>query len=734
MFMKKNIFTILSILSAFTLFAGGYKTTGVVDVSTNDTSMIFSYTKNKTPHFEYYGKKISNPKDFIGLRTLTPSEMGEENPLYSARGGKNYIEPALSVIHFDGDLNTELRFVDVKKSTSDNGNIETTTISLKDTKYNFLVDLIYTAHKKENVITQRAEITNNEDGDITLQNFASSYVSLRAKKYFLTHINGQWAYEANVSEDELTRGTKSIVSRKLVRTTLSENPAFMLALNTPRNERLGEVIAGALVWNGNYKIDFDYDDFMQLNIISGIAPTNYKLKKGEKFITPEMVLTYSANGSGQASRNLHDWARNYGIYKGNQQRPIILNCWEGTGFDVNESIMYEIIDDAAELGAEIYVMDDGWFGSEKFPRDNAKAGLGDWQINKRKFPNGIAPIADYTVKKGMRFGIWIEPEMANPNSEIAQKHPDWIVGAKGREKPTIRYQWLLDLSNPEVQDFVFGVFDSVLKMSKNITYIKWDANRHLEQIGSNFMPADEQERFYIKYVEGLNNVYKRIRAKYPDILVQACASGGGRIDYASLKYCEEVWGSDNTNPFCRLFIQYGESLFYPMKAIGAHVPKSGSRGIETSMKFRTDVAMMGRFGIEMRPKNLPPDEYKELKRAVGIYKRIRNIVQDGDMYRLISPFEDKNFAANMFVSKDKSKAVAFIFQHTFASVYYRPFIKLEGLDPNKKYKVVESNISGKSNAPIHNRIVSGEYLMNQGINNRFNKSFMSVMYEITEVK
>jgi alpha-galactosidase len=248
------------------------------------------------------------------------------------------------------------------------------------------------------------------------------------------------------------------------------------------------------------------------------------------------------------------------------------------------------------------------------------------------------------------------------------------------------------------------------------------------------MPADEQERFYIKYVEGLNNVYKRIRAKYPDILVQACASGGGRIDYASLKYCEEVWGSDNTNPFCRLFIQYGESLFYPMKAIGAHVPKSGSRGIETSMKFRTDVAMMGRFGIEMRPKNLPPEEYKELKRAVGIYKRIRPIVQDGDMYRLISPFEDKNFAANMFVSKDKSKAVAFFFQHTLASPYYRPFVKLDGLDPNKKYKVVESNISGGPRATIHNRVVSGEYLMNQGINNFFNKSFMSVMYEITEVK
>lgn len=727
----KNTFIAILLALPTLAFAGSYKVKDVVDISTNNTTMLVSLTADNTPHFEYYGKKLNNPKDFIGARTLSPKEMGEENPLYSARGGKNYIEPALAVIHSDGDLNTELRFVSSKKETSADGNLETTTISLKDTKHNFNVDLIYTAHKKEDVITQRAEITNNENADVTLQNFASSYVSLRAKKYFLTHINGQWAYEAEVSEDELTRGTKSIVSRKLVRTTLSENPAFMLSLNIPRHEKFGEVIAGALVWSGNYKIDFDYDDFRQLNIVSGIAPVNYKLKSGEKFVTPEMVLTYSANGAGQASRNLHDWGRNYGVYKGKEQRPVVFNCWEGTGFSVHESLMYEIIDDAATLGAEIYVMDDGWFGSEKYPRNNEHAGLGDWQINKKKFPNGIAPIADYVVKKGMRFGIWIEPEMVNPNSELAKTHPEWIVGAKDRVKPEIRFQWLLDLSNPEVQDFVFGVFDSVLKISKNITYVKWDANRHLEQIGSNAVPQHEQERFYIKYVEGLNNVYKRIRAKYPDVLIQACASGGGRVDYASLKHCEEVWGSDNSNPFCRLFIQYGETLFYPVKAIGAHVPKSGNWGIETPMKFRTDVSMMARFGIEMRPSKLPPEDYQELKRAVGVYKRIRNVIQDGDMYRLVSPFEDRHFAANMFVSKDKSKAVAFFFQHTHASVYYRPYIKLDGLDPNKRYKVVEIN-TNNPRSPIHNRIVTGDFLMNQGINNFFNKSFMSAVYEITE--
>ncbi len=730
--MKRLISYMFVLALGTNLFAGGYKVAGVEEISTNDTSIIISYTDNGIPHFEYYGKKLNNPKDFIGQRTLIMKEMGEMNPLYSERGGKNYIDPALAVKHSDGDLNTEMRFVSAKKSTSEDDNIETMVVELKDTKHNFLVNLIYKAHKKENVFTQHAEIINNEDGDVILQNFASSYVSLKGKRFFLTHINGQWASEGNVSENELSRGTKTIESRKLVRTTLSENPAFMLSIDTPRNEKHGEVIAGAVVWNGNYRIAFDFDDFSQLNIISGIAPTDYKLKKGEKFITPEVVLTYSANGAGQASRNLHDWARNYGVYKGKERRPILLNCWEGVHFDVNEPVIREIIDDVADIGAEMFVMDDGWFG-EKYPRNNERAGLGDWQVNRKKLPNGVEPIAAYAVSKGLRFGIWIEPEMVNPQSELAEKHPEWIVGVKGREKPKIRSQWLLDLSNPEVQDFVFNVFDSILSSSKDITYIKWDANRHLEQIGSNAMPANEQERFYIEYVRGWENVCKRVRQKYPDILIQACASGGGRIDYMSLKYCEEAWGSDNTSAFSRLFIQYGETLFYPPKAIAAHAAKSGKWSIHTSMKFRCDVAMMARFGIELRPKNLEPKEKVELKRAVETYKSIRDVICDGDLYRLISPFEDKNHAANIYVTKDKSRAVAFIFQHTFGSVYYRPYIKLDGLAPNKRYKVTEINTKHTS-TPIHGKVVSGDFLMNRGINAPFRDSFSSYVFEIKEVK
>ncbi len=730
--LRKLLFVCACLALAPFLRAGGYEIAGVVDVSTNDTTLLISYTDKKIPHFEYYGKKLNSPGDFIGKGGMTPPEMGEENPLYSGRGGKNFLEPALAVVHSDGDLNTELLFEGAEKSVSKDGNVQTTVVKLKDTKHDFFVNLIFTAYMKENVISERAVIVNGQKGAVELQKFASSYISLRGREYYLTHINGAWANEANVSEDRLTRGMTTIQSRKLVRTTLSENPSFMLSLNAPLSEKSGEVVAGALVWNGNYKLDFEFDEFSNLNIISGIMPVNYALGAGEKFETPEFVFTYSSEGAGKATRNMHDWARNYGVYAGNKQRPILLNCWEGVHFDIKEDVMFEIIDDAADIGAEMFVMDDGWFGT-KFPRNDEFAGLGDWAVNPRKLPRGIAPLAEHAASKGMRFGIWIEPEMVNPKSELAQAHPDWIVGAKGREKPLIRNQWLLDLSNPEVQDFVFGVFDSILKSSDKISYIKWDANRHLEQVGSAYLPADRQERFYIDYVRGLNEVYRRIREKYPDIIIQACSSGGGRVDYASLKYADEAWGSDNTSALSRIFIQYGESLIYPVKAIGAHVARSPRRNVATSMKFRSDVAMMGRFGIEMRPKNLTKEEREDLKRAVSTYKSIRDVVCDGDMYRLVSPFKDPNYAATMFVSKDKRRAVAFIFCVNENENTDRPYFKLDGLDPNKKYKVSEIN----ADRPIcmqNGKTLSGEYLMNRGVGPRFMYGLSSCVVELTAVE
>ena len=427
-----------------------------------------------------------------------------------------------------------------------------------------IVELEITAYQRENVLTQKVSITNKEKKDIVLHNFYSSYLPVRAKKYYLNSFYGAWAQEMFMEESLLNHGIKTIENKMGIRTSHTENPSFVLALDTPLDENIGNAIGGALAWSGNYKLNFQVDEFKILNITAGMNPyaSEYTLTPNETFHTPEMIYTYSTTGAGGVSRNLHDWARNYSVYDANTTRPTLLNSWEGAYFKFNEKTITNMIDDAADMGLEMFVLDDGWFGN-KYPRSNSTQGLGDWQVTKEKLPNGIAHLANYAVNKGIKFGIWIEPEMVNPKSELAEKHPDWIVQAKGRPMPTTRNQWLLDLSNPKVQDFVFSVFDDVMKQSNNISYIKWDANRHVESVGSTFLPVDKQSHFWIKYTQGLYNVYERIRAKYPHVIIQACSSGGGRVDYGALKYHQEVWTSDNTEPRSRIFIQYGTNMIYP---------------------------------------------------------------------------------------------------------------------------------------------------------------------------
>lgn len=314
---------------------------------------------------------------------------------------------------------------------------------------------------------------------------------------------------------------KSIESRKQVRTTHTENPAFMVSLDTETfDENYGEVIAGALAWSGNFRLNFEVDEFDVLNILAGANPyaSEYTLGKGASLTTPEMIYTYSFHGAGGASRNLHDWARNYGVWQGHKRVPTLLNSWEGAYFTFDAEVLTGMIDDAAAMGLEMFVLDDGWFGG-KYPRNAADAALGDWQVNTDKLPEGIDHIASYAHDKGLKFGIWIEPEMVNPRSELAEKHPDRVVRVLGREVPETRKQWLLDLSNPAVQDFVFGVFDSTLSLSGKIDYIKWDANRHAESVGSAYLSADRQSHFWIDYAQGFYTVLERIRAKYPDVLI-----------------------------------------------------------------------------------------------------------------------------------------------------------------------------------------------------------------------
>lgn len=728
--MKKTIIPIVLLFAIFPLWSQRQ----LIRMDTEKLSLVMTVTEEGELLFNHFGNKIDDCTPFLKKKSYRRADHGTDPQMYSTQGGRNFREPALRVTHSDGDLNTELVYQSHTQTSLIDGNIQQTLITLKDSKLPFFVTLTFKAFQKENVITQSVEIRNAQKKEIVLHNYYSMYLPIKANSYYLNSFTGSWAREMLLEESLLTHGIKSIESKKNTRATHTENPSFLLSLNAPMNENFGEVIAGALAWSGNYKLNFEVDEFNVLNISAGINPyaSEYHLKAGDSFFTPEMVVTYSSEGAGGASRNLHDWARNYVVYDPKTVRPTLLNNWEGTYFDFNEQTLTSMMDDAAAMGLEMFVLDDGWFGNN-YPRNNAKAGLGDWQVNQKKLPRGIAYLADYAVSKGLKFGIWIEPEMVNPESDLARKHPDWIVRSKGRDATTMRQQWLLDLSNPKVQDFVFSVFDETMKLSPNISYIKWDCNRHVESAGSSYLPADRQSHFWIEYVQGLYKVYDRIRQKYPKVIIQACSSGGGRVEYGALKYHQEVWTSDNTDALSRVFIQYGTNLIYPALVTGSHVsvvPNHQTNHI-IPLKFRFDIAMTGRLGMELQPKDMPEADKAFAREAIGNYKQIRDLVMFGDLYRIQSPYEPGGYYSLMYTAKDKSRAVVFAFCIDYQGRVLTPKFKLNGLDPNKKYRLKELNVK-KSKFWGNGEVFSGEYLMNEGINPELQKVFDSAVFSLEE--
>ncbi|MBO7511027.1 MAG: alpha-galactosidase, partial [Bacteroidales bacterium] len=492
------------------------------------------------------------------------------------------------------------------------------------------------------------------------------------------------------------------------------------------SERYGEVIAGALAWSGNFKLCFDRN-ISRLNISAGINPyaSTYKLAAGETFVTPDMIWTWSGNGAGQASRNLHAWGRKYGVYGGGKINPTLLNSWEGAYFNFNAATLIGMIDDAADMGLEMFVLDDGWFGNGEYARNNDRAGLGDWELNTEKLPEGIDSIASHAHDKGLKFGIWIEPEMVNPKSNLANNHPDWVVRSQGREIYTGRNQWLLDLSNPAVQDFVYGVFDRTMQLSDKIDYIKWDCNRVVNSFGSDWQK--DQDRFFVEYVQGYYKVLRRIREKYPDTLIQCCSSGGSRVDYGQLAYHNEVWTSDNTDAICRSRIQNGTSLIYPASIMGCHVSAvpNHQSGAITPLKFRFDMACAGRLGMELQPKDLTPEERVFADRCIKSYKQYRDLVFNGDLYRLVAPEEGRY--ALMYVSQDKRRAVVYGFNLSYESREIFRTLRLDGLNPDLRYKVNELNVE-KSCWWGNGDTFTGDFLMNGGFNPRLDKTFSSAIF------
>ncbi len=699
----------------------------VIAVETDHTQLLLQVDWKGTVRTVHYGVPTGEAAQFVSFRSGYGSLYGTGPMTYPTVGGRFIGQPALQVKYADGTHNTELYYV--SHETASRSGAVTTTLHLKDYVTALEVSLVYEAFQAEDVILMHSEVVNGGKKAVELLDVASASLNLDAGDYLLTHFYGDWAMEMQVERTPLTHGVKVIESRRGTQGTQNTNPSFLLSCGKSFSETEGEVIGGALAWSGNYRLSFEKNHTGRLNIVTGISPfaSAYPLAPGARFTTPQMIYTWSGEGAGGVSRNLHRWARNHGVYGGGKVNPTLLNSWEGAYFDFTTETLLRMIDDAASMGLEMFVLDDGWFAMDH-PRNNDKAGLGDWELNTNKLPEGIDYIASYAHSKGLKFGIWIEPEMVNPDSNLAEAHPEWVVQAPGREIYQTRNQWLLDLSNPAVQDFVFGVFDRTMQLSANIDYIKWDSNREVSSFGSTFL-GEEQDRFYIEYVQGLYNVLQRVRAKYPDTIVQCCSSGGSRVDYGALQYFNEVWTSDNTDAISRVRIQYGTSLIYPAAVMGSHVSEvpNHQTGNVVSLKFRFDIAAAGRLGMELQPKNLTAEERALADRCITSYKGYRDLVFTGDLYRIASPYEGDYYAL-MYVSEDKRRAVVFTYclRYQNRGVGTHTF-RLQGLDPARKYKVKEQNVD-KSCWWGDGKSFTGAFLAGGGFNPALLKTNTSAVF------
>ena len=684
-----------------------------VSVNTKGMSLVLDVENGKPAQYLYFGTKLNN-SDLQNLKVATDGRMDA----YPAYGLNTPAEAALAMRHSDGNLSTAL--VATGSEVKSEGNTTVTTIHLKDPVYNIKVDLKYRAYNDVDMIEAWTEIANGEKGTVTLTTFASAMLPIRRGDVWMSHLSGTWANEGQLSHEKLQPGEFVIRNNDGTRNSHTDHGEVMFSLNGKGQENTGDVIGAAIVYSGNYKLKTVTDDTEYHYFFAGINEQNseYHLKKGETFKTPALALTYSTEGLSGASRNFHKWGRKYILAHGDKERDILLNSWEGVYFDINQKGMDQMMADIHLMGGELFVMDDGWFG-KKYPRKTDNCALGDWVVDTNKLPDGIEGLLRDAKKNGVKFGIWIEPEMTNSVSELYEKHPDWIVKAPKRDAVLGRggTQLVLDLANPKVQDFVFSVVDNLLTKYPEIAYIKWDANMPIMNHGSQYLPMADQSHMYIAYHAGFAKVMDRIRAKYKDVVIQCCASGGGRANWGCLRGFDEFWVSDNTDALQRIYMQYGTSYFFPAIAMASHISAVPNHTVfrTTSLKYRIDVAMSGRLGMEIQPKNMTDEEKALCKKAISEYKQIRPVVQFGDLYRLVSPYDNQGLSSIMYVSEAKDKAVFYWWK--LANFYnaHLPRVKMAGLDANKMYKVRELDVIDNKPLDCEGKSYSGKFLMEHGL-------------------
>ena len=617
----------------------------------------------------------------VGIHPLAYPTYGEE-PLR---------EPALRVTHADGVTSTRLVFVGHDVSAATDGAGEVHRVHLADRVAPLDVTLVVRTHPDHDVVEQWVEVHNRGDREVTVHQVGSTAPLFAGPAATLTHWGGGWADEWGETTERITAGVKTVASAGGVRPGLYRAPVILIAPDGDVTETHGAVGAFTVLWGGDVRFDIEAVQFSQFRVMAGNQHrgAERRLEPGATFESPHVAWTWSNAGKGPTSRALHRFARERVVRDGIGRRAIVVNTWEAMGFDLDTPKLLAQVERAAEVGGEVFLLDDGWFGTTD-PRRDDTTGLGDWQVDAARFPHGLTPVIEATEKAGMRFGLWVEPEMVNPNSALYRAHRDWVIAEPGRDRREERNQLVLDVCRPEVAAFVVDTIDEVLAANPGVTYLKWDANRDITEGGSLALAPDRQTHLAVDRVRATWAVMAEVARRHPGVELMACASGGGRCDLGTMRYFHELWTSDNTDPVDRVRIQWGASHLLPASVLGAHVTRWGQR----PLAFASAVAMSGRFGFDLDLTALTAAELALCAQGASCYRLIADVVQQGDLYRLVSPVGSDRAA---WAYRHGDRTVVFAF--TLPADPDRPsgpggpspigFEHLDWLDPNGAFEAAD---------------------------------------------
>ncbi len=655
--------------------------------------------------------------------TTTPQE-------YASWGAGLFTEPALKITFADGNRDLVLRFV---SATPDGP--QALQVLLKDISREIYVTLRYSMDAESGILARSARIENKEKSPVVVEQAAAAQWTLPSARYTLNYLTGRWGAEWTLNQEPIQGGERVIESRR-GSTGHQANPWFAISRDDSHTavgpivagEEHGEVWFGALAWSGSWRFTIEKTQLDAVRVTGGFNPFDfgYELKPGEHLDTPVFYGGYSDHGLGGASRLLHRYeiAHILPHAPDPKPRPVIYNSWEATEFHVNEAGQEALAEKAASIGVDRFVMDDGWFGQRK----DDHAGLGDWYVNKEKFPNGLKPLIEKVHSLGMDFGLWVEPEMVNPDSDLYRKHPDWVFNFPGRPRSESRNQLVLNLARPDVRDYVEGFLDKLLT-ENDIAFLKWDYNRNWSEPGWDQVPVDEQKRVYVEYIRNLYSILAELRKKHPKIEIESCSGGGGRVDLGILQYTDEVWPSDNTDPFDRLIMQDGFSYAYTPQIMLSWVTASPHwlNFRATSLVYRMLSSMQGSLGIGDNLNRWSAEDFATAKRLIAAYHAVQRTIVNGDLYRVISPRNNSEFSVTETISREKNQAVVFAFTHSTQQGRGFPLLQLEGLDPAAEYKLTWIEGKAQPDAPAS---ATGAWWMNHGLQLELRGDFQAAAFQL----